>query len=115
MGQLIYLKDVVTLKLDQERCVACGMCILVCPRAVLSLTDSKVQIVNRDACIECGACSKNCFVNALSVRPGVGCATAVINSMVGRKKASCCSIKSSEGRADNPSEARSDSCRSNCC
>jgi len=31
MGQLIYLKDVVTLKLNQEKCMGCGMCLLVCP------------------------------------------------------------------------------------
>jgi len=58
MGQLIYLKDVVTLKLSQEKCIGCGMCLLVCPRAVLSLTNGKVEIANRDACMECGACSE---------------------------------------------------------
>jgi len=88
MGQLIYLKDVVTLRLDQKKCTGCGMCLLVCPRAVLSLNDSKVDIVNRDACMECGACARNCSVNAFSVRPGVGCAAAVINSMLGRRSSS---------------------------
>jgi len=51
MNQLVYLKDVVTLKLDREKCVGCGMCLLVCPRAVLSLTNSKVEIIDRDACM----------------------------------------------------------------
>ena len=27
MSQLIYLKDVVTLRLDQKKCMGCGMCL----------------------------------------------------------------------------------------
>jgi NAD-dependent dihydropyrimidine dehydrogenase PreA subunit len=94
MDQLTYLKDVVTLRLDQKKCMGCGMCLQVCPQAVLGQSNGKIDIVNRDACMECGACARNCPVEALSVRTGVGCAVAVINSMVGRKKASCCSIES---------------------
>jgi len=90
MGQLIYLKDVVTLGLDREACMGCGMCLLVCPHAVLSLTNGKIQIADRDACMECGACARNCPTEALSVRSGVGCAAAVINSKLKRKKSSCC-------------------------
>ncbi len=96
MNSLMYLKDVVTLKLDKRKCVGCGMCLNVCPRAVLSLTNGTADIVNRDACIECGACSKNCPVTAISVRAGVGCAAAVINSALGRKKSACCTIDSEE-------------------
>ena len=90
MAQLIYLKDVVTLKLDEKKCVGCGMCLLVCPHSVLSLTNGTAEIVNRDACMECGACSRNCPAEALSVQSGVGCAAAVINSALGRKGAPCC-------------------------
>jgi NAD-dependent dihydropyrimidine dehydrogenase PreA subunit len=98
MGQLIYLKDVVTLKLDQEACAGCGMCLLVCPHAVLSLTNGKIEIANRDACMECGACARNCPAEALSVRSGVGCAAAVINSKLKRKSSSvCCTVDSEEG------------------
>jgi ferredoxin len=97
MNQLLYLKDVVTLKLEEEKCAGCGACLLVCPHAVLSLTNGRVEIANRDACMECGACAQNCPVQALSVRPGVGCAAAVINSMLGRKNASCCSVEGACG------------------
>ena len=44
MGQLVYLKDVVTLKLDLEKCTGCGMCLLVCPQAVLSMTNGTAEI-----------------------------------------------------------------------
>ncbi len=90
MNQLVYLRDVVTLNLDGMKCVGCGTCLLVCPHAVLSPKNGKVEIMNRDACMECGACARNCPAEALHVRSGVGCATAVINSMLGRKNSSCC-------------------------
>ncbi len=90
MEQLVYLKDVVTLRLDEEKCVGCGMCLIVCPHAVLRPHNGRVEIRDRDACMECGACAQNCRVKAVSVQSGVGCATAVINSVLGRKNTSCC-------------------------
>lgn len=103
MGQLVYLKNVVSLKLDQERCAGCGECLLVCPHAVLSLTNGKIEIADRDACMECGACARNCPAEALSVQSGVGCATAVINSKLKRKSScSCCTIDSEERSSDSP-------------
>lgn len=97
MNQFLYLKDVVTLKLQEEKCLGCGMCLSVCPRAVLSPANGKVEIANRDACMECGACSQNCPVEALSVRPGVGCAAAVINSKLKHRSSSdCCTIDPEE-------------------
>jgi ferredoxin len=115
MGQLIYLKNVVTLGLDQEKCVGCGTCLLVCPHAVLSLTNGKIGIEDRDACMECGACARNCPVEALRVRTGVGCAASVINSKLGRKKASCCSIESSEDKSCSLSKNSSNTNRPVCC
>ena len=109
MSQLIYLKDVVTLRLDQKKCVGCGMCLWVCPHAVLSLTNGKVEIMNRDAC------ARNCPAEALSVQSGVGCATAVINSMLGRKKSSCCCSIDSKERSGDLSSESPDANRTNCC
>ena len=114
MGQLVYLKDVVTLKLDGEKCIGCGMCLLVCPHAVLSLTNGKVDVVNRDACMECGACAQNCPTNALFVNAGVGCATAVINSALGRTSGSCCCSIDTKGPSGDSAEPSSGN-RSGCC
>jgi len=95
MGEMVYLKDVVTLRLDQKKCTGCGMCLLVCPRAVLSMPNGTAEIVNRDACMECGACAKNCPAEALSVEAGVGCAVAVLNSKLKRRRsAACCAVDS---------------------
>ncbi len=69
----------------------------------------------RDICIHCLLCAKNCPVNAFNVQPGVGCATAVINSKLGRKKKSCCSIESSEGRSNDSSGCSPGAGRTSCC
>ena len=90
MRQFIYLKNVVTLALDEEKCIGCGVCLIVCPQAVLSMNAKHALIRNRDACMECGACAQNCPTGAVTVEAGVGCAAAVINSALGRKNSSCC-------------------------
>jgi len=92
MGALVYLKNVVTLLLDQEKCVGCGICGIVCPHDVFTLNNGHAYIKNRDACMECGACAQNCPSEALTVEAGVGCAAAVINSALGRDGASCCCV-----------------------
>ena len=92
MNRLIYLKDVVTLALDEEKCIGCGMCTTVCPHRVFAPADGRVRIQDRDACMECGACARNCPVEAVHVQTGVGCAAAVINAALGRKDNSCCCI-----------------------
>jgi len=92
MGQFIYLKDVVTLALDQEKCVGCGTRTVVCPHEVILLDNGKARIEHRDACMECGACAQNCPNAALSVDAGVGCAAAVINSALGREGSACCCV-----------------------
>lgn len=73
-----YLKNVVTLEFDSEKCIGCGMCLEVCPHNVFKLAAHKVDIQDRDACMECGACAKNCPVQAVTVKAGVGCAWGII-------------------------------------
>jgi NAD-dependent dihydropyrimidine dehydrogenase PreA subunit len=96
MQKLVYLKDVVTLQLDEAKCTGCGMCLEVCPHEVLKMNGRHVLIQDRDACMECGACSRNCPAGAVTVQSGVGCAAAVINSMLGRNASACCCTDSHE-------------------
>lgn len=87
--KLQYLKNVVTLKLDAEKCVGCGMCVAVCPHGVFAISDGKAEIADLDSCMECGACAKNCVSHAIFVKPGVGCASAIIKGMLTGSEPSC--------------------------
>ena len=109
MTNFVYLKNVVTLELDREKCIGCGMCLIVCPHAVFSMNNSHAVVEDRDACMECGACAKNCPVEALSVQTGVGCAAAVINSVLGRKDSACCCV------IDSPESENKISKNPSCC
>jgi len=97
MARLTYIKNVVTLALDEKKCNGCGMCVVVCPHAVFDIPNGRAQIIDRDACMECGACAQNCPTEAITVRPGVGCATAVINTALGRQSSSsCCTVETGQ-------------------
>ena len=96
ISKLIYLKDVVTLKLDNDKCIGCGMCTTVCPHAVFELLNDKAVIIDRDACMECGACARNCPVQAIEVRPGVGCAYGIIKGSIQGGDPSCCCSDASD-------------------
>jgi ferredoxin len=87
---LRYLKDVVTLELDSDKCTGCGMCTQVCAHAVFAVNGQAVQIVDKDGCMECGACAINCPVDAVTVRAGVGCAWAIFSDFFNRRRAEGC-------------------------
>ncbi len=89
MMKFRYLKNVVTLELDQSKCNGCGLCTEVCPQQVFARNGKVSSIVDRDACLECGACARNCAPGAISVRAGVGCAYAVLMDMYNFKSRCC--------------------------
>lgn len=84
-----YLANTASIELMNDRCSGCGVCLDVCPHNVLSRDGNKVMIADRDACMECGACENNCAFGAISVQKGVGCAAALINSMITGGDPSC--------------------------
>lgn len=95
-GQL-YLEDVVTLKLDRNKCNGCKMCLTVCPHEVYELYEKKARIRNRDACMECGACAMNCPEQAIEVDSGVGCALGIIMGAIKGTEPTCdCSTESNQ-------------------
>ncbi|BDQ33253.1 mercury methylation ferredoxin HgcB [Pseudodesulfovibrio portus] len=90
-----YIEGVATLELNSDKCVGCGLCATVCPHRIFEIRDRKAVILDFDACMECGACAQNCPTEALSVTPGVGCASylisAWIHKLTGRKlDQGCC-------------------------
>ncbi len=90
MQSIRYIDDVATLTLDEQQCVGCGMCAAVCPHGVLALEGRKARVVDLDGCMECGGCANNCPTGAITVTPGVGCASYIIQSWIkGKENASC--------------------------
>jgi NAD-dependent dihydropyrimidine dehydrogenase PreA subunit len=65
------------------------MCGVVCPHGVFEIADRKARIIDRDACIECGACAGNCPAEALTVKAGVGCASAIIHGWLTGQEPNC--------------------------
>lgn len=84
-----YLADVSTLKFIPEKCTGCGRCVEVCPHGVFKMLGKKASVIDRDLCMECGACAMNCEFGAITVNSGVGCAAAIINSMIYGGEPSC--------------------------
>ncbi len=77
-----YLSNVTTISLTEEKCTGCGICLEVCPHHVFVIENRKASLVDKDRCMECGACMMNCPSQALFVDKGVGCAAALINSII---------------------------------
>jgi ferredoxin len=89
---LRYLENVVTLEYDRDKCTGCGKCAEVCPHSLFVVEEGgrKARLTDRDLCIECGACMRNCPFEAIKVRPGVGCAYALMISALRGKPAPVC-------------------------
>ena len=46
--------------IDQNVCVACGVCMKACPRDAISIYRGCYAVVEKDKCVGCGLCSKHC-------------------------------------------------------
>ncbi len=90
MQDFRYIAGVTTLSFNEEKCVGCGECEMVCPHGVIQMNDRHAEIIDKDGCMECGACAANCVVGAITVNPGVGCAEYIIKSWIkGKDNATC--------------------------
>jgi NAD-dependent dihydropyrimidine dehydrogenase PreA subunit len=90
MENFRYLPGVTTMRLDEDVCVGCGMCAIVCPQGVFLMQPKKARVHDLDGCMECGACAKNCPAEAIHVSPGVGCASYIIQTWIKGKNAAAC-------------------------
>lgn len=85
-----------TLLYDQDLCINCGMCLMVCPHGVFEAGEHTVRLAHPDDCMECGACMQNCIPKAIWVESGVGCATAMIYAALTGSKTPTCGCSDSQ-------------------
>lgn len=45
---------------EQNRCVACGVCVKACPKDAISIYKGCYAQIDEEKCIGCGICEKNC-------------------------------------------------------
>jgi ferredoxin len=55
------------IKIDDEKCDGCGLCIPFCPEGALQIVDGKARLVKEDFCDGLGACLGECPQGALTV------------------------------------------------
>lgn len=60
MGLLDNRKAEKELRVIEEWCKGCGICVAFCPKNVLEMENDKVIISDLDKCIKCGLCELRC-------------------------------------------------------
>ncbi|MFA7124243.1 MAG: 4Fe-4S binding protein, partial [Candidatus Delongbacteria bacterium] len=54
------------IKIDEDKCNGCGLCIPDCPEGALQLIDGKARLISDLFCDGLGACIGNCPQGAIS-------------------------------------------------
>lgn len=55
------------IKIDEDKCSGCGICVPDCPEGALRIIDGKARLVGELFCDGLGACLKNCPEGAITV------------------------------------------------
>jgi len=55
------------IKIDEEKCDGCGLCLPSCPEGALQIVDGKAKLVKESFCDGLGACLGDCPQGALSI------------------------------------------------
>jgi len=57
-----------SVKIDKEKCIACGLCQKVCPSESILTLDTKKRQITKNSCLTCFKCQEVCPVDAISYR-----------------------------------------------
>ena len=55
---------VLTYKIDQNKCIACGTCDVECPRGAVIISEMGKFSIDEEKCVGCGICASVCPVDA---------------------------------------------------
>jgi len=54
-------------EISKEYCVACGCCVLVCPKKAIDIVGGMYAHVNEEQCVGCGKCEKVCPASVIKM------------------------------------------------
>ncbi len=63
-----------TVRIDYDRCIACGACVENCAFGALELADGVTKWAHPDKCESCAVCSMVCPEEAITVLTDTGAA-----------------------------------------
>ncbi|MEA4963134.1 ATP-binding protein, partial [Lutispora sp.] len=55
------------IKIDEEKCNGCGLCINACHEGALQLIDGKAKLISESYCDGLGACLPECPTGAINI------------------------------------------------
>src|SRR3990172_1003840 len=55
------------IKIDEEKCNGCGLCVLSCAEGAIEIVDGKARLVSEEYCDGLGACLDECPEGALII------------------------------------------------
>ncbi|MCP4748834.1 MAG: NADH-quinone oxidoreductase subunit NuoF [Desulfobacteraceae bacterium] len=58
-------KDLITYRIDEEKCTGCTACSKQCPSNCISGEKKKIHVIDASSCIKCGICKESCKFGAV--------------------------------------------------
>ncbi len=59
--------DLLMYRIEEAKCIGCGVCAKVCPAEAIEGTIKKPHVIEQDKCVKCGACLEKCKFDAIIV------------------------------------------------
>ena len=51
-----------------KQCVACGVCVKVCPMRAVAVHKGLYSVVDESRCVGCGKCAKACPADVITIK-----------------------------------------------